>query len=70
MLFIHLLVPILQIALFCLCVGRQLTHVPTGFVSRETVRSTGFSGIILDKIDRNIIHLVINKRKEKLILVY
>jgi len=58
MLFIHLLLPILQITLFCLCIGRKLTDVPIGFISREAVRSTSMSGLVLDKIDKNVINLV------------
>ncbi len=58
MLIIHLLVPILQITLFCLCIGRKLTDVPIGFISREVVRSSSMSGIVLDKIDKNVINLV------------
>ena len=57
-LFIHLLVPILQITLFCLSVGRKLTDVPVGYVSREAVRSTSATGLIMEKIDRNVINLV------------
>ena len=59
MLFMHFFVPILQIAMFCLCVGRKLTDVPMGFISREAVRSSSTSGLILEKIDRNVINLVI-----------
>jgi len=58
MLIIHLLVPILQITLFCLCIGRKLTDVPIGFISREVVRSSSMTGIVLDKIDKNVINLV------------
>jgi hypothetical protein len=58
MLVIHFLVPILQITLFCLCIGRKLTDIPIGFISREAIRSTSISGIILNKIDKNIINMV------------
>lgn len=58
MLVMHLFVPILQIAMFCLCIGRKLTDVPMGFISRETVRSSSTSGIILEKIDKSVINLV------------
>jgi hypothetical protein len=55
---IQFLVPILQIAMFCLCIGRQLTQIPIGFVSRETIRSTSISGLMFDKADKNVLHLV------------
>jgi hypothetical protein len=58
MLIIHFLVPILQIALFCLCVGRKLTDIPVGFISRETIRSSSASGVVFDKIDKNVLNLV------------
>ncbi len=58
MLFIHFIVPVLQIMMFCLCVGRKLTNVPIGFISREAVRSSSMSGLIMDKIDKNVIKLV------------
>jgi hypothetical protein len=58
MLIIHFLVPILQITLFCLCVGRKLTDVPIGLISREAIRSSSTSGLVLDKIDHKIVHLV------------
>lgn len=58
MLIIHFLVPILQITLFCLCVGRKLTDIPIGFISRETIRSTSISGIVFDKIDKHVLNLV------------
>ncbi len=58
MLIIHLLVPILQITLFCLCIGRKLTDIPIGFISREAIRSTSVSGLVLDKIDKNVVNLV------------
>jgi len=58
MLFIHFIVPVLQIMMFCLCVGRKLTDVPIGFISREAVRSSSMSGLIMDKIDKNVIKLV------------
>ena len=51
MLIIQFLVPILQIALFCLCVGRKLSNVPFGFISRETIGSSSASELILNKID-------------------
>lgn len=59
MLAIHFLVPILQITLFCLCIGRKLTDIPIGFISREVVRSGSMSGLVLEKIDKNVINLVI-----------
>jgi len=58
MLVIHLLVPILQITLFCLCVGRKLTDVPIGFISREIIRSSSASGVVFDKIDKKVLNLV------------
>ncbi|CAF2421967.1 unnamed protein product [Rotaria sp. Silwood2] len=58
MLIIQLLLPILQITLFCLCVGRKLTDIPIGFISRETVRSTSSNGLIFNKIDKNVINLI------------
>ncbi|CAF4823206.1 unnamed protein product [Rotaria sp. Silwood1] len=58
MLIIQFLVPILQITLFCLCVGRKLTNIPMGFISRETIRSSSTSGLIFDKIDKNVLNLI------------
>lgn len=58
MLIIQFLVPILQIALFCLCVGRKLTDVPVGLVSREAVRSGSVTELIFNKIDRSVLNLV------------
>ncbi|CAF1292196.1 unnamed protein product [Adineta steineri] len=58
MLMIHLLVPILQIALFCLCVGRKLSDIQVGFISREVIRSSSTTGLILDKIDKNVLNLI------------
>ena len=58
MLVIQFLVPILQISLFCLCVGRKLTDIPIGFISRETVRSDSASRSVFDRIDKNILNLV------------
>ncbi|CAF4889200.1 unnamed protein product, partial [Rotaria sp. Silwood2] len=43
---------------FCLCVGRKLTDIPIGFISRETIRSTSASGLIFNKIDKNVINLI------------
>ena len=58
MLIIQFLVPILQIALFCLCVGRQLTDIPVGVVSREKVRSGSMAQFIFEKVDKKVINLV------------
>ncbi|CAF1087228.1 unnamed protein product [Adineta ricciae] len=58
MLVIHFLVPILQITLFCLCVGRKLTNISVGFVSREIIQSSTTSGLIMEKIDKNVINLI------------
>ncbi|UJR30301.1 hypothetical protein I4U23_017838 [Adineta vaga] len=58
MLIIHFLVPILQITLFCLCVGRKLTDIPVGFISRESVRSGTATEFIMQKIDKNVINLI------------
>ncbi len=58
MLVIHFLVPILQIILFCLCIGRKLTDIPIGFISHEAMGSSSMSGLIFEKIDKNVINLV------------
>ncbi|CAM4940454.1 unnamed protein product [Rotaria socialis] len=58
MLIIQFLVPILQIALFCLCVGRKLSNIPFGFISRETIGSSSASELILNKIDRNVFKII------------
>ncbi|CAF1004312.1 unnamed protein product [Rotaria sordida] len=58
MLIIQFLVPILQITLFCLCVGRKLTNVPIGFISRETIQSSSMSGLIFNNIDKNVLNLI------------
>lgn len=58
MLIIQFLVPILQIALFCSCIGRKLTDIPIGYVSRELVQSTSASGLIFEKIDKDVLNLV------------
>lgn len=58
MLVIQFLVPILQITLFCLCVGRKLNHIPVGFISHETIVSNAATELLLNKTDRNIFNLV------------
>ena len=58
MLTIQFLVPILQIALFCLCVGRQLTDIPVGLVTRESVRSGSITEYISSKVDKSVLNLV------------
>lgn len=58
MLVIHFLVPILQITLFCLCVGRKLSDIPMGFISREPIQPSSLSGLVFEKIDKNVVNLV------------
>ena len=58
MLVMQFLVPILQIALFCLCVGRKLTDIPMGLVSREPVRTGSVTELVLEKVDKSVLHLV------------
>jgi hypothetical protein len=58
MLIIQFLIPILQITLFCLCVGRKLSDVPIGFISREKVHSGSVGELMLEKIDKKVLNLV------------
>lgn len=58
MLIIQFLVPILQIALFCLCIGGKLTDIPIGLVSNEVTRSESITELFLKKVDSNVFKIV------------
>ncbi|CAF1483882.1 unnamed protein product [Didymodactylos carnosus] len=58
MLIIQFIVPVIQISLFCLSVGRKLTGLPVAFVSREFDQFGTATETILLKADRTVFNII------------
>lgn len=61
-LFFEFLIPVIQITLFCTCIGREPYDLQFGVVNNETIynSSYNFSNIYIDQLSKHTFDFVIN----------